>query len=318
MMKNLLVMAFLVAMFNFLLQGCEAQDVYMEQVKQPLADSDGDGVNDKEETQWCGSTSVILKSVYPGAPELCDGLDNNCNNTADDEFGDNEKDKIADCVDPDDDNDNFPDLQDNCPLIPNADQLNTDNDLEGNACDVDDDNDGVPDAQDNCPLVFNFNQTDTNGDGTGDACQTDDDGDGTPDGLDCAPFDPTIHPNVVNDNCDGVDNDCDGSVDENPAANSPAAKKYFLDLDKDGYGNTEQSLWLCTPDVVAKFTALVGGDCPEGNANVTLVPRRSATTAWTTTATTHPRIVVSSERSPRWMPRRATEANPPTATLAQT
>ena len=54
----------------------------------------------------------------------------------------------------DSDMDGVTDDVDNCPAIPNADQLDLDRDGEGNACDDDDDNDGVPDAQDNFPLGF--------------------------------------------------------------------------------------------------------------------------------------------------------------------
>ncbi|MEE9304414.1 MAG: cadherin domain-containing protein [Thiotrichaceae bacterium] len=43
------------------------------------------------------------------------------------------------------DNDGVDNATDNCPVAPNADQLNTDNDTEGNACDDDDDNDQIPD-----------------------------------------------------------------------------------------------------------------------------------------------------------------------------
>ena len=39
------------------------------------------------------------------------------------------------------------DNADNCPALANADQLNTDSDLEGDACDLDDDNDGFSDEQ---------------------------------------------------------------------------------------------------------------------------------------------------------------------------
>ncbi len=57
--------------------------------------------------------------------------------------------------------------QDNCALITNADQLNTDNDSLGNACDADDDNDGLADTLEiqigSNPLLL-----DTDGDGLSD------------------------------------------------------------------------------------------------------------------------------------------------------
>jgi hypothetical protein len=50
------------------------------------------------------------------------------------------------------------------------------------------DGDGVTQLPDNCPLVANPTQLDTNLDGRGDACQADWDGDGLTDTLDCAPI----------------------------------------------------------------------------------------------------------------------------------
>src|SRR5574341_2344943 len=77
---------------------------------------------------------------------------------------------MGDACDPDDDNYGVADTTDNCSLVANADQLNTDGDGLGDACDPDDDNDGVADTTDNCPLVANADQLDTDGDGLGDAC----------------------------------------------------------------------------------------------------------------------------------------------------
>lgn len=51
------------------------------------------------------------------------------------------------------DNDGVRDSTDNCPLIYNPDQTDTDLDSQGNICDTDDDNDGIPDVSDDCPLI---------------------------------------------------------------------------------------------------------------------------------------------------------------------
>lgn len=53
---------------------------------------------------------------------------------------------------PDTDNDGVIDEEDNCPLIANPDQTDTDVDGIGDVCDPDDDNDGVLDVNDFCPF----------------------------------------------------------------------------------------------------------------------------------------------------------------------
>jgi hypothetical protein len=66
------------------------------------------------------------------------------------------------------------------------------------------DDDGVPNSTDNCPCTPNPDQIDSDGDGDGDAC-------------DCDKDDPSVHPRALEVR-DGIDNDCDGQVDEYPLA----------------------------------------------------------------------------------------------------
>ena len=57
----------------------------------------------------------------------------------------------------------------------------------GDVCDTDKDGDCVMDDDDNCFLIHNPNQIDTDQDGKGDVCEDDFDGDGVDDGLDNCP-----------------------------------------------------------------------------------------------------------------------------------
>ena len=80
----------------------------------------------------------------------------------------------------------------------------------------DDDLDGVPNTSDNCPDVPNEDQENFDDDDLGDACDEDDDNDGFPDEDDCAPLDAAVNPNAT-EMCDEIDNDCDGTVDQDPS-----------------------------------------------------------------------------------------------------
>lgn len=162
-------------------------------------------------------------------------------------------------LDPTDtDEDGYPDGCDNCPALPNPDQLDSDSDGAGNACDADDDNDGTPDVEDNCPLTPSDNQDDSDQDGVGDVCdncptlanpgQEDADRDGVGDLCDVCPgFDDlydTDQDGVANgcDNCpnqanaDQADGDSDGVgdvCDNCPAVANPSQ----ADADADGHGD---------------------------------------------------------------------------------
>ncbi|MGB0592201.1 MAG: thrombospondin type 3 repeat-containing protein [Myxococcota bacterium] len=172
--------------------------------------------------------------VYHGAQEACNGVDDNCNGDTDESFPDLDADQLADCVDPDDDGDGALDESDNCPGLPNPQQLDTDADNLGNLCDGDDDGDATPDELDCAPLDPSIHLTaaelcdginqdcdalidegfaNTDGDSQADCVDPDDDGDGDPDVTDCAPLDDAVF-NGATELCDGVDQNCNGLLDE--------------------------------------------------------------------------------------------------------
>ncbi|HEX5038155.1 MAG TPA: thrombospondin type 3 repeat-containing protein [bacterium] len=59
---------------------------------------------------------------------------------------------------------------DNCPIVKNEDQADSDGNGRGDACDGDMDGDGAKDDADNCPFIANTDQLDSNEDGVGDVC----------------------------------------------------------------------------------------------------------------------------------------------------
>ena len=84
------------------------------------------------------------------------------------------------------------------------------------------------------------------GDGPPDDTQveapTDADGDGVPEEEDCNDADPAISPLAV-ERCDGVDQDCDGLIDEE----AEDALTYYADADGDGFSGDGLSVVACSP-----------------------------------------------------------------------
>jgi hypothetical protein len=219
------------------------------------ADDDNDGFPADYD---CDDTDP---SVYPGAPEISNGIDDDCDGDVDEDF-DSDGDGVADSLD-------------NCPDVANPNQTDSDEDNVGAACDCDDSNAGVnPGATEVC------NGIDDNCDGTVDegvpteTFYRDQDGDGygnpnvsteacsQPDGYvtdntDCNDNAENIHPGM-DETGNFIDDDCDGEVDE--------YSTYYKDDDDDGFGNPDNSIEGCygQPWGYASNDA----DCDDSNPNI--------------------------------------------------
>jgi hypothetical protein len=193
---------------------------------------DPDDDNDKvADDQDC---APLDDSTHPGATEVCDGKDNDCNYVVDEGYPDTDTDGWKNCIDDDDDDDGVPDGSDNCALAPNPGQEDINENGIGDTCEKDLDQDGTPNEQDcapldplvfpgavevcngqddDCDFVADDGFPDFDKDGAKDCLDDDDDDDQDPDLTDCQPLNPTAGHGLA-EACDGLDNNCDGEVDE--------------------------------------------------------------------------------------------------------
>ena len=248
-----------------------------------LVDADGDGYSS------CDDCNDGDPEVYPGADEFCDGLDNNCDGSIDEGTAVDAEEFFADadgdgfgasgvsvlaCEAPDGFGVSDLDCDDadaaTYPGAPESCEEAVDRNCDGAIGDEDGDGDGLTaceDCDDSDPSVTSattFYQ-DADGDGYGDSLVTLD-ACVAPDGFitnseDCNDAEATVNPDA-NEQCDDLDNDCDGEVDED----ATDASEWYADLDDDGYGDSAADVVLaCTePD----HSSARAGDCDDEDAGV--------------------------------------------------
>ena len=155
-------------------------------------------------------------AVNPDAIEICDGIDNNCDEQIDDAGA---TDASTWYTDADGDGHGVEEGSQVACAAPEGTVASSDDCDDTNA-------DVFPDArEDNCEDPVDYNCD-------GSVGYEDADGDGSPACRDCADDDATAFPDG-SEVCDDVDNDCNGLVDEEASD----ASTFYADADGDGYGN---------------------------------------------------------------------------------
>ena len=220
----------------------DAQQLYVNEVEYLLGscDEDGDGY---DATGACGGSDCddTDASVNPGATEYCDGIDNDCDGTVDEDdaidvstwYADTDTDGYGDPASSDIDCDQ--------PSGYVADDTDCDDTVASTYpgateyCDgVDNDCDGTIDEDDAVDVSTWY--ADSDSDGYGDPASSDIDCDQpsghVADDTDCDDTVATTYPGA-DEYCNGVDDDCDGTIDEDTALD---ASVWYADSDSDGFG----------------------------------------------------------------------------------
>ncbi len=214
-------------------------------------DADGDGIFEDND---CNDQDA---TIYPGADELCDGVDNDC----DDEVDEDAVDAATWYGDRDGDGFGAPDVQaEACAaptgMVDNGDDCDDDDaDVSPDAAevcnDIDDDCDGlVDDADDGLDASTGGTfYVDVDADGYGDAANPTE-ACAAPSGyrlnrVDCDDPNADVNPGAA-EVCNDIDDDCDGLVDDADDSVDPStARDWYADTDADGYGDPTNTTLSC-------------------------------------------------------------------------
>ncbi len=229
-------------------------------------DGDGDGVGDDQLTTVhacevpdgyaaeAGDCDDGQGANFPGNVEVCDGIDNDCDESIDDDDGDLDASTGTPFyADVDQDGYGDPDAVSQVCVLPEGYAENAEDCDDGDPeqhpdaleyCNgEDDDCDGALDEDDATDAETWY--ADTDGDGYGDAASTTTACE-LPSGYaandeDCDPDDGAQFPGA-DEYCNGEDDDCRGDVDEDDAVD---AATWYADSDADGYGDASASAPSC-------------------------------------------------------------------------
>jgi hypothetical protein len=216
-------------------------------------DVDGDGYGDPAgATEGCEPSEVLVTDgtdcddgdpeVHPEAEEACNGVDDDCDGEIDED--------VLLTLHRDSDGDGWGDDA----VTSEACETSEGWVLEGGDCDDDDPayHPGAPEEDCTDPNDYNCD---------GSVGYADEDGDGWAACEECDDTHPEVNPGEV-EQCDGIDNDCDGVIDEDDASD---ADTWYADSDSDGYGDATSTTTAC--EQPSGYTH-DDTDCDDGDAAV--------------------------------------------------